>query len=869
LVGVYRFGASEWSVHIEMKTDRRINMAIASGERNQEAMELIRNWCRHARVKKMGGIGIVEAQTGLPIGPHAMACDYAAANGLAMWDLGDAALDFHDRNCVGCTHRAPVGLPNLSKLIGERDRARAEYAREEERRREDLTARHTARKARRANFRAGLPALAAIIIDHVDELDGPDPKDAAARILGTVKLAPDTFEPSVVSYFFELLEAREAWFYDTGLQVIHALNIEPERLTRCAMQALADSRGTDEAAEIVEEHAALVDSAQIPSALPALIECAYPRRSPMQQWVISRPSPLLALYRAHPQDVERALGALIDHARAYFVSVGARGITFLAEVDASLPCRFDRSLLARLVRGRDLREQEFSSGMGDEGVVAALREAIEHAFEGDPEETDDLAVQFLASASGDDEAQIYKVYEGVLHGRRRRDRTRPADAADRTALRRLLAAANQTNSYEVLQELHGAFSYVAEELITLAREELPNILGAVLMLSDKIGASEGSPIIENDPVSAMERGNICSQRTNLQNALVNWAAEAAGGDSRATAQYLDVLSSIREEHAVLRARLTEEAHRLMRTPEGLIATLPPIYSALFGTSVRVRAAAAAAIGKLDGKTKGDLPRLVYEALVAQLTDSYVMVHQSAFEALERIELPDSLEQDARGAVMTLILTYHQSRKDDRFLLDCICRYLERFTTDAEKAWLSDLFLEIVAKLKADELVEERWRLSRQFRDKPRFADVWVRVLEEAHALRYREDDLIETLNSLPGPEIYRHRARLEKLGNESDSWTLPRRLIESLTRSGAWLEAVHIAERVYARIPDTVEMRARKLFVNQYRIATRFEAAIAAGQMEELKELAQAWRRNEHDIEADRLAHERRRRPFPHIPDPH
>ena len=850
-----------------MDTDHRINMAIASGERNKEAVELIRNWCRHARVEKFGGVGIVEAQTGLPIGHHSMACTYAAAGGMAMWDLGEAALDFHDRNCVGCRHRAPVSLPNLSKLVGEREKAHAEHMREQERRKEAFAARHTARKERRANLRAGLSALAATIIDYVDELDGPEPKEAATKLLGTAKLAPDTFEPAVVRYFFELLEAREAWFYDAGLQVIQALNIEPARLTRCAMFALADSRAYDVAAEIVESHGSLVDPTQIPGALPALIERAYPRRYPMQQTVISRPGPLRALYRAHPQDVERALGTLIDHQESYFVSVGARGVTSLSEADASLPSRFDRSLLARLVRGRDLREQERPSGFGEDGVVAALREAVEQAFEADPNRTDTLAAQFLAGASGDDEVQIYKVYEGVLRGRRRHERTRPADATDRTVLRRLLAAANQTNSYDVLQELHGAFSYVAAELVTLAREELANILGAALVLSDKIAASEGPPVIENDPVSAMERSNVRSQRINLQNALVNWAAEAASGDSRATAQYLEVLANIREEHAVLRARLTQEAHHLMRTPEGLVATLPSIYSALFGTSVRVRAAAAAAIGKLDRKAKDDLPRLVYEALVAQLSDSYVMVHQSALEALERIELPDTLNQGARGAVLNLIGSYHQSRKDDRFLLDCICRYADSFTSEAEKAWLFDLLLEIVGKCKADDLVEERWRLSRQFRQQPRFADIWMRVLEEARAMSYREEDLINTLNSLPEQEIYRHRARLEKLGGESDvSWTLPRRLIETLTRSGAWSEAANIAERFHSRIPDTVEMRARKLLANRYRIATRYEAAIAAGQMEELRELAQTWKRNEDDIEADRVTHERRRRPFQNIP---
>ena len=232
----------ECSIHITMDTDRRINMAIASGERNKEAVELIRNWCRHARVQKFGGVGLVEAQTGLPIGHHSMACAYAPAGGMAMWDLGEAALDFHDRNCAGCIYRAPVGLPNLSKLLGERDKVRAEHAREEERRKEALAARHTARKERRAILRAGLPPLAAAIIDYVDELDGPSPKEAAVKLLGIAELAPDTFEPTVVSYFFELLEAREAWFYDTGLRVIHLLNIEPGRLTRCTMLALADSR---------------------------------------------------------------------------------------------------------------------------------------------------------------------------------------------------------------------------------------------------------------------------------------------------------------------------------------------------------------------------------------------------------------------------------------------------------------------------------------------------------------------------------------------------------------------------------------------------------------------------------------------------
>ncbi len=74
-----------------MGTDQRIQDAVTAGEKNKKVMELVHNWCRNARVVKLGGTGMVEAATGLPIGHHAMACDYAAAPGMGTWDLAEAA----------------------------------------------------------------------------------------------------------------------------------------------------------------------------------------------------------------------------------------------------------------------------------------------------------------------------------------------------------------------------------------------------------------------------------------------------------------------------------------------------------------------------------------------------------------------------------------------------------------------------------------------------------------------------------------------------------------------------------------------------------------------------------------------------------
>jgi hypothetical protein len=49
-------------------TDRRIQEAIEIGQANKRTVELVQNWCAHVRIERFGGVGLVEQQTGLPIG---------------------------------------------------------------------------------------------------------------------------------------------------------------------------------------------------------------------------------------------------------------------------------------------------------------------------------------------------------------------------------------------------------------------------------------------------------------------------------------------------------------------------------------------------------------------------------------------------------------------------------------------------------------------------------------------------------------------------------------------------------------------------------------------------------------------------------
>jgi hypothetical protein len=77
---------AEWVVVVA--SERRIEHVIQAGEQNRWTMELVRNWCAHARVEKFGGVGLIEAGTGLPIGHHSVRCDHASEAGMKQWPAG-------------------------------------------------------------------------------------------------------------------------------------------------------------------------------------------------------------------------------------------------------------------------------------------------------------------------------------------------------------------------------------------------------------------------------------------------------------------------------------------------------------------------------------------------------------------------------------------------------------------------------------------------------------------------------------------------------------------------------------------------------------------------------------------------------------
>ncbi|NPT57110.1 hypothetical protein [Paraburkholderia elongata] len=812
-------------------------------------------------------------ETGLPIGHHYMACDHAPAGGSATWDLADAALDFHDRNCVTCPHRVPVRLPNLTSLLQQRDIDRKRAADDTQAREERVAGQRAARQFARRTLRAKLSPLSAAIVDHLEEIDQGTSKDAEAQLLGAAQLAPETFTATIVEHCFSLLEGREGWFDETGLLLLQKLQADQRRLTCCALRSLGERRSIRVAAAIVEVNSALIDESLIDTALPALIDLANPEH--MHFWGGERdrvPVPLIVVYRAQPDAVEAGIGKLLDQRAPYLVSSGARAIQALVTENKAIASHFSRSLLAKLARAHLLIDARETGYSGEDEVIHRLQDALALALESCPEETDALVAQFIASAASEGEVRIYKAYGNVLHNRRDRDDGRSVSITTaRVALKRLISAASISDDERVLREIHDTLSFIGSELTPVARGELNGLLGAAMLLGDRIQRFDAGPIENGDFLSRLEHRNRLGVLVNLQSDLVKWAANAASGDDSATEQYIEILGRLPEGQDQLRSVLVRSAHRLMQTPSGLNAALPALYSAMVGTSVRTRSSAAEAIGKLTRRGLEDVPELLYEAFTSLLFDPYVMVHRVAVDTLEHLTLPDWLNERSRAAVAAWIDSYAVSRMDDRFLLQCIQIYLRRFSTDLQKQTnVGKNFVALMERMKSDVVAEKISWLRHDLRAAEGFAELVLRILADPDVTHYRQDEILNALNELPVSTIQQHKAQLEAIATTpAIDRSLSDALVETLTGAGAWEEAARINETIYSRIPDTVERRAQKLRSNLNRIATKYEEAIASGKVAILPELAQEWRQTEAQIEEHRTNHAERRSPFTDLPGAH
>ena len=468
-----------------MRLDRDFKKAIDAGERNHTGFELVRNWCAHVRVEKFGGTGIVEQMTGLPIGNHGLKCDHASPGGIYSWDIRESALDFHDRNCVDCKKRKPVGVPNLLVWVKERDDARGAEAQRADIERARQEEARNARRFVRSSLREDLGPLSGTIIDHIDEFDENRDQEHRDRLCESARLAPEHFVAPVISYIFDLTE-QEPWFTEAGLTILDHVKADPIRIARLALAAIGNTWPIDTHARVLLDRLAVTDPEKIADALPAVIELASPSDDffpgPARS-VSPKPELLRGFLATHRAAVRKGLTGLFSSRRYHDVELAARGVLALGDSDPSVLSSFHRTMVAKFSRAPLLLD-DFDE---NHKAFRYLRDALVAAFTRAPEEIDALVQEYITASDSISRARAYKIYEAACRGHRFGGPPIPPDTlVHRICFQRLLWATTVEVSDDILRSALDVFSGRPYEMIAIARAELDNLLGAVLLLDDRL-----------------------------------------------------------------------------------------------------------------------------------------------------------------------------------------------------------------------------------------------------------------------------------------------------------------------------------------------------------------------------------------------
>lgn len=831
-----------------MNRDRDIERAIRDGERNQDAKRLIQNWCRHARVQKFGGTGLIEIQTGLPIGHHAMVCDYAPASGMATWLLEESALHFHDTHCVSCPHRVPVALPNLTKLVAQRDTYRQDT---QTRLQEAQRAKDAALQARttvRAELRTILPVLAKTFMDDLDRLDADRDDQAATRLIESARLAPEILVPALTEYLFSVLEGDDHWLDTAGLTLLADTPDQP-RLVRCAMKCLREGYALDLAAATVTLRMDHIDPADLPEAVIGLAYIATPPRSEFghSHHDNGNLDPLIQLADRFPEPIQRGLLALLSHRDLLRLGVTARAMGLLITRNERWVRPFLRPLAAHLSRLDFLVEIERESELRQ--IEHDLQVALAGAFLAAPDLTDKELMRQFESASADGEGRLAGVYEHVLrHANHYRDSTPAVQPANThsfvVAIRRLAALSATSDNSSVTHQVLGAFRHPGAALAPAAKAAMDVLLGTAAVLDSKLQAPEPerSVLAPAHPLAEMEKANRRSNLWHLRAALLELTIHGALIDAEGLARIEAFLSRRGLLVDTFEAAIVREIAPLLATSSGLKAMLPYLYGAMVGASVIGRAAAADALKDIGSQRFADLPDLVADGLVLMLFDSYVIVHKAAVRALGRLQLPPRFHRVVAAALDNLIVVY-RGRDDPEFLLECIEAKVTTYSGEVPlpKAQ-GKVLLALIAELEPSVILRSGHRY---FLRQLQHLDGWaVLVLGWVGQCRedYELEDVLELVADLPSgacaplvPEI------LKTVAADPTNHQLCSTFIELLARDRAWLGATQVAALHVAAFPDTVRERARKTQAQQIERRVRFEYLISEGQLEEALVLGQAW----------------------------
>ena len=304
-------------------------------------------------------------------------------------------------------------------------------------------------------------------------------------------VGPEHFVPAIVDHVFELTE-REPWFGEAGLTILDHVRADSARIAKLALASMEKTWPIDTHARVLLDRLSDVNPSQIPDVLKAIIELAIPYDEfPLADERVppAKPALLVGLWEAHPAAVREGIDRLLSSRRYYEVELACRGMIVLQERDPSVSRTFLRTMVSKFSRA-ELLLDDFDE---NRSAFRHLRDALKNAFESAPDDVDAMVQEYILASDRKSKDRAYKIYEAVMLGRHRDGPPIPPDSRPHTlAFKRLLWASNTEESAEILNGVAQVFRGRPYQMIEIARVELDGLLGALLLLDDRLRQHDAS-----------------------------------------------------------------------------------------------------------------------------------------------------------------------------------------------------------------------------------------------------------------------------------------------------------------------------------------------------------------------------------------
>lgn len=821
-----------------------IEEAIKAGQRNLRTQKLVRNWCFHAEIVRSSGRGMIEAETGLPIGHMGVQCKFSKKDSMLSWLLEDAAYDFYQNNCKGCTERVSVGFPNIIEFVSSREKAAEERKNERAEQERERKKKQSDRRNARAALRYELSFEETFVLDLLDELDQEDIAKDDPRLEQLANLAPETFTRKVIEHLLPAVLSDHLPYSIPAAKALLRTSLEPEEKLLVAVRLLSNNEKSATAIEVILEDAEKLSRNQLNEVLSRFVSMALEPPPDLRIWR-SEPiqldaAPIHSLFEKRRADICAIVDTLIGDTNSS--KIGAAVKIILATDDDELLSKHATTIFTKLMRRRFLLQEE----RRDSFVLYYLRKAASRCLERLPEGTDEIIQSFLADKDDTGREEAHKTYSSVFQHQYREKAH--IGTAQRIAFRRLLWAAVESPE----NMMDGAVEFIRQprnEFAQLAVEHFDDLIGAAATLSEKYEQVEKKSYLEltDNILAQMDRGNKCSAIASLQSALIEWAAVGAKSKrSKGIEDFLGLYRSLPDNQTQMRGKMIVHVSKLLTGVESLTLILPDWYGALLDESTVVRAKAVQAWEDVPYDLVKNFPDLFFEAFSILLTDPYVIVHKSAVRSLRRRSFPEEKRNLIKHRLLDLIVYYSQESKQEDFVIDCIDAFVYLCLSPEErKGKIGEFLTGILLSLEGSALYTAVDRLHYNFVDVPGFVKVALKSIRDNYTRSISIDDCMSTIL----------KASPSELQNSVDDITIafnalkpfrPENFVEALLYAAALTKAENYStasncfEELLADIPIEDRNERWRLEAALVAVASKLEHAIDSG--EEHIELIEKWR---------------------------